>query len=151
MGSYITDNTLLKYIIRLPPELVRYIKQYLPIKTLKQLRRIHTHELPLNYRLCKELNYHLYKKYIGFNIDISITKMDIRKLQDKKKQNKSTVFNPFSSDYWTTLFTNDTSIDTEISRKEKYIDIYTERMNHYVEYYHQSTQDFHNYKIVETP
>ena len=85
MGSYITDNTLLKYVNRLPPELVRYIKQYIPIKTLKHLRRIHTHELPLNYRLCKELNYHLYKKYIGFNIDISITKMDIRKLQDKKK------------------------------------------------------------------
>ena len=84
-----SDDRVMRYVNRMPPELIRYIKQYLPISLLKKVRRIRKSEIPLNYRLCKELNYHLYKKYIGFNIDISITKMDIRKLQDKKKQNKS--------------------------------------------------------------
>ena len=148
MNTY-REDTLIKYIGMLPPELVRYIKQYLPITLLKKLRRIHDIEFPLNYRLCKEMNDYFYQKYIGFNMDISSIKMNIKRLQTKKIQNKSTVFNPFSVNFWTTEFTNDTSIDNEISRQEKNIELFQIIMNYYQDYYNHNVIQLRNYNIID--
>ena len=65
-----SEERAIRYVNRMPPELIRYIKQYLPITLLKKVRRIHENEFPLNYRLCTDLNNYFYKKYIGIDITI---------------------------------------------------------------------------------
>ena len=65
-----SEDRAMRYVNRMPPELIRYIKQYLPISLLKKVRKIRKNEIPLNYRLCIDLNDYFYKKYIGFDITI---------------------------------------------------------------------------------
>ena len=41
-----SEERAIRYVNRMPPELIRYIKQYLPITLLKKVRRIHENEFP---------------------------------------------------------------------------------------------------------
>jgi hypothetical protein len=142
--------SLIQYINRLPPELIRYTKPYLPISVLKTVRKIQKHELPVNYSLCKDLNDYFYKKYIGFDIDIKMSKLCISMLERKMKQNKCVTSNIFSSDFWQSPVTsNNVSFHTEIKEHENNIKIYTFLHHHYLEYYQQSIQQLDNYKILE--
>lgn len=138
------QHTLIQYTNRLPPELIRYIKDYLPISVLKTVRKIQKHELPVKYSLCKDLNDHFYKKYIGFDIDIKMCKRSISMLQHKKD-----FFNPFSFDFWQTPITNDILIHKETEAKQKCIHLYQWLLVHYQTYHNQSTIHLTNYKIFE--
>lgn len=144
-----SNDKVIRYVNRMPPELIRYIKQYIPISLLKKVRRIHTNELPLKYLLCKDLNDYFYKKYIGFDITIKACNWSISTLKRKELQNKSTSVNPFSYDYWKDVFTDTPSIKNQIVSKEKGIEMYQLFLEHYQEYYNQSTIHMINHKIIE--
>jgi len=142
--------TLIQYINRLPPELIRYTKQYLPVSVLKTVRKIEKHELPRNYCLCKDLNDYFYKKYIGYDIDIKMSKWCISMLERNMKQSKLPYVNIFSNDFWQLPVTpNYVSFHAEIEEHENNIKLYTFLYNHYLEYYQQTIHHLNNYKIIE--
>jgi len=143
-----SEDRIIRYVNRLPPELIRYIKQYLPISLLKKMRRIHKNEFPLNYRLCIDLNDYFYKKYIGFDITIKSCYWSISILKKKELQEKSKTVNPFTIDFWQDLFSDNLSIQNQIIAKEKSIKIYQSFMDHYKEYYDQSTIHLRNHNII---
>jgi hypothetical protein len=142
------DRAIMRYVNRMPLELIRYIKQYLPISLLKKVRKIHEYEFPLNYRLCIDLNDYFYKKYIGFDITIKSCYWSISILKKKELQEKSKTVNPFTIDFWQDLFSDNLSIQNQIITKEKSIKIYQSFMDHYKEYYDQSTIHLRNHNII---
>lgn len=144
-----SEERAIRYVNRMPPELIRYIKQYLPISLLKKVRRIHKNEFPLNYRLCTDLNDYFYKKYIGFDIMIKASHWSISILKKKELQEKCKTVNPFTIDFWQDVFTCTPSIKSQIVAKENCIQIYQSFMEHYREYYDQSVKQLHNYHIIE--
>ena len=144
-----SEERAIRYVNRMPPELIRYIKQYLPITLLKKVRRIHENEFPLNYRLCTDLNNYFYKKYIGFDITIKSIHLSISILKKKELQNKMKTVNPFTADFWQDVFTDTPSVKNQIVAKENCIQIYHFFMEHYREYYDQSVKHLHNYHIIE--
>ena len=144
-----SEDIAIRYVNRLPPELIRYIKQYLPISLLKNVRKIHENEFPLNYRLCKDLNDYFYKKYIGFTITIKASQWSISILQKKELQEKSKTVNPFTFDFWQDVFTYTPSIKSQITTKQNSIEIYQSFMDHYKEYYNQSSIHLRNNHIIE--
>ena len=143
-----SDDRVMRYVNRMPPELIRYIKQYLPISLLKKVRRIRKREIPLNYRLCRDLNDYFYKKYIGFDITIQACQWSITILKKKELQEKGKTVNPFTFDYWQGVFSDSPSIQNQIIAKEKSIKIYQSFMDHYKEYYDQSSIHLRNYKLI---
>ena len=143
-----SDDRVMRYVNRMPPELIRYIKQYLPISLLKKVRRIRKSEFPLNYRLCRNLNDYFYKKYIGFDITIKSCYWSISILKKKELQEKGKTVNPFTFDYWQDVFSDSPSIQNQIIAKEKSIKIYQSFMDHYKEYYDQSTIHLRNHKLI---
>ena len=143
-----SDDRVMSYVNRMPPELIRYIKQYLPISLLKKVRRIRKSEIPLNYRLCRNLNDYFYKKYIGFDITIKSCYWSISILKKKELQEKGKTVNPFTFDYWQDVFSDSPSIQNQIIAKEKSIKIYQSFMDHYKEYYDQSTIHLRNHKLI---
>ena len=142
------DRAIMRYVNRMPPELIRYIKQYFPISLLKKVRKIHEYEFPLNYRLCIDLNDYFYKKYIGFDITIKSCYWSISILKKKELQEKSKTVNPFTFDFWQDVFTGTPSIKNQIIAKEKSIEIYQSFMDHYKEYHNQSTIHLRNLKLI---
>jgi len=146
-----SNHKVIRYVNRLPPELVRYIKQYLPISLLKTVRRIHTNELPLKYCVCKDLNDYFYKKYIGFDIMIKSSHRSISILTRKEALEKSKIINPFTFDFWQDVFTDTHSIKSLIEANKHCIQIYQSFMDHYREYYEQSVTHLHDYRIIEIP
>lgn len=143
-----SEERAIRYVNRMPPELIRYIKQYLPISLLKKVRRIHENEFPLNYRLCTDLNDYFYKKYIGFDITIKSIHLSISILKKKELQEKCKTVNPFTADFWQDVFTGTPSINNQIVAKENCIQIYQSFMEHYKEYHNQSTIHLRNRKLI---
>lgn len=143
-----SEDRAIRYVNRMPPELIRYIKQYLPISLLKKVRRIRKSEIPLNYRLCRNLNDYFYKKYIGFDITIKSCYWSISILKKKELQEKMKTVNPFTIDFWQDVFSGSPSIQNQIIAKEKSIKIYQSFMDHYKEYYDQSTIHLRNHKLI---
>ena len=143
-----SEDRAIRYVNRMPPELIRYIKQYLPISLLKKVRRIRKSEFPLNYRLCRNLNDYFYKKYIGFDITIKSCYWSISILKKKELQEKCKTVNPFTIDFWQDVFSGSPSIQNQIIAKEKSIKIYQSFMDHYKEYYDQSTIHLRNHKLI---
>jgi len=143
------EDRLLKYINRLPTDLVRYTKAYLPMSLVRKVRKIHKNELPSNYRVCKDLNDYFYKKYIGYDVDIKNLQFNINLLKNKQVQNKRNIVNPFSLAFWKDPFTNDSYIHTEIEKKEKRIETFEIFMNYYFHCYFHSSVHQYKFKIVE--
>ena len=143
-----SEDRAMRYVNRMPPELIRYIKQYLPISLLKKVRKIRKNEIPLNYRLCIDLNDYFYKKYIGFDITIKSCYWSISILKKKEFQEKGKTVNPFTFDFWQDVFSDSPSIQNQIIAKEKSIKIYQSFMDHYKEYYDQSTIHLRNHKLI---
>ena len=144
-----SEERAIRYVNRMPPELIRYIKQYLPITLLKKVRRIHENEFPLNYRLCTDLNNYFYKKYIGIDITIKSIHLSISILKKKELQEKSKTVNPFTVDFWQDVFIDTSFVKNQIIVKENCIQIYQYFMEHYREYYDQSVKQLHDYHIIE--
>ena len=143
-----SEDRAIRYVNRMPPELIRYIKQYLPISLLKKVRKIRKNEIPLNYRLCIDLNDYFYKKYIGFDITIKASHWSISILKKKELQEKMKTVNPFTFDFWQDVFSGSPSIKSQIEAKENCIQIYQSFMDHYKEYYDQSIIHLRNYKLI---
>jgi|AntAceMinimDraft_6_1070360.scaffolds.fasta_scaffold47863_2 hypothetical protein len=145
----VDEDILLKYINKLPTDLVRYTKAYLPNSLVRKVRRIHKHELPSTYRVCKDLNVFFYKKYIGYDIDIKNLQINIHHLKNKQIHNKRNIVNPLSLTFWRDPFTNDSYIRNEIGKKEKRIETFGIFMDYYFHCYFQSTIHLYKFKIVE--
>lgn len=143
-----SDDKLLRYVRYLPQDLVRYTKPYLPISLVKQVRKIRKTELPLNYRICKDLNDYFYTKYIGCDVDIKYLQFSIDILKNKQLHSKGVV-NPFSLEFWQDPFTNNSNIHTEIAKKELLIDNLKTTMDYYYPIYCQSASHLNNFKILE--
>lgn len=143
-----SDDKVLRYVRYLPQDLVRYTRPYLPISLVKKVRKIRKAELPLNYRICKDLNDYFYTKYIGCDVDIKYLQFSIDILKNKQLQNKRVV-NPFSLDFWQDPFTNDSYIRRDIANKEDRIAKLKTMMNYYYPMYSQSTSHLNNFKIIE--
>jgi hypothetical protein len=142
-----SDDKVLRYVRYLPQDLVRYTRPYLPISLVKTVRKIRKTELPLNYRICKDLNDYFYMKYIGCDVDIKYLQFSIDVL--KNKHIHKTVVSPFSLNFWQDQMTNDSYIRTEIAKKEGLIDNLKTMMNYYYPMYYQSTSHLNNFKIIE--
>jgi hypothetical protein len=142
------DDTVLRYVRYLPQDLVRYTRPYLPISLVKKVRKIRKTELPLNYRICKDLNDYFYTKYIGCDVDIKYLQFSIDLLKTKHIYNKGVV-NPFSLEFWQDPFTNNSYIHAEIAKKELLIDNLKTTMDYYYPMYCQSTSHLNNFKIIE--
>lgn len=143
-----SDDKVLRYVRYLPQDLVRYTRPYLPVSLVKKVRKIRKTELPLNYRICKDLNDYFYMKYIGCDVDIKYLQFSIDILKNKQLQNKRAV-NPFSLDFWRYPFTNDSYIRNDIANKEDRIAKLKTMMNYYYPMYCQSTSHLNNFKIIE--
>jgi len=64
-----SDLEILNYVNRLPIELVRYIKSYLPISILKKCRKIKLYELPVKFSIFKDITDHFHFKKMSNDID----------------------------------------------------------------------------------
>jgi hypothetical protein len=140
------QHTIINRINILPAEMKRYIKSYLPISVLKTVRKIQPHEIPMSYRICKDVHDHFYKKYIGYDVDISSCKWRISMIRCKMRQNKylfciSDFCKPFDCDNMTFM--------KSIKEYETDIQLYTFLREHFFQYYQQSTIHLNNYKIIE--
>lgn len=133
----------------LPTELICYTKPYKLMTFHNPHRRLHQHELPLNYRLCKDLNDFFYKKYMGYVIDIKYLQFSIRVWKDKLAQSKRHVSNPFSLPYWREPHMKSDSIHSTIMLKRQEIENLTVLMKHYFPMYYQSTYQLEQFNIVE--
>ena len=142
-----SDDKVLRYVRYLPQDLVRYTRPYLPISLVRKVRKIRKTELPLNYRICKDLNDYFYTKYIGCDVDIKYLQFSIDVL--KNKQLHKSVVSPFSLNFWQDPLTNDSYIRTEIAKKEGLINNLKTMMNYYYPMYCQSTSHLNNFKIIE--
>jgi hypothetical protein len=143
-----SDDKVLRYVRYLPQDLVRYTRPYLPISLVKKVRKIRKTELPLNYRICKDLNDYFYMKYIGCDVDIKYLQFSIDVLKNKLLQNKRIV-HPFSLDCLLYPFASDSYIRREIAKKEDNIANLNTMMNYYYPMYCQSTSHLNNFKIIE--
>lgn len=142
-----SDEKVLRYVRYLPQDLVRYTRPFLPISLIKQVRKIRKTELPLNYRICKDLNDYFYTKYIGCDVDIKYLQFSIDVLKNKQLHKRPV--SPFSLNFWQDPLTNDSYIRTEIAKKESLIDNLKTMMNYYYPMYYQSTSHLNNFKIIE--
>jgi hypothetical protein len=143
-----SDDKVLRYVRYLPQDLVRYTRPYLPISIVKKVRKIRKTELPLNYRICKDLNDYFYMKYIGCDVDIKYLQFSIDVLKNKHIQSKRVV-NSFSLDFLLDPLANDSFVRTEIAKKEDDIANLNTLMNYYYPMYYQSTTHLNNFKILE--
>ena len=94
------------------------------------------------------MNEYFYKKYIGFDITIKSCYWSISILKKKELQEKSKTVNPFTFDFWQDVFSDSPSIQNQIITKEKCIKIYQSFMDHYKEYYNQSSIHLRNHNII---
>ena len=143
-----SDDNVLRYVRYLPQDLVRYTRPYLPISLVKKVRKIRKTELPLNYRICKDLNDYFYMKYIGCDVDIKYLQFNIELVKNKHLETKR-LFNPLSLDCLLDPFASISYIRNDIANKEDRIAKLKTMMNYYYPMYCQSTSHLNNFKIIE--
>jgi len=132
----------------LPYELKDIIKAYLPIYAVKNCRKIKKDELPVNYLVCKELNDHFYKKYLGYEVDINYKKHRIDLLKNRYIANKDKYFNPYCFDAWKAMYYNSVTIKNDIWETESRINEYKIFRDYYYEnHYKSSCQHLDNFKL----
>ena len=143
------DEYVIININYLPIELIRYTKPHVSKYIVKSVRKLRTHELPINYRICKGLNDFFYKKYIGYDIDIKQLERSIALLTQNRIHCKKEIINPLSLNFWQDPSITDACIHREIENKKQRIEILKIFMAHYYPIYCQSTTHLEKFKIVE--
>ena len=137
-----SEIILLKTVNRLPPELRRIINSFLPISTLKLVRKIHPNEIPFIYILMKDMNNYFYNKYIGYEMDINtfcvVISIIERRINKQKKENDYYIHSPNSNE----------SLRQDIEQIQTKIIVLTDLYNKYKQHYSASLQQLHNYKII---
>ena len=143
-----SDLEILNYVNLLPIELVRYIKSYLPISILKKCRKIKLYELPLNYRIFKDICDHFYLKKISNEIDHKAMKQHLKvlKIQYCQKQN---IYNSIISvSSWFKDIKDCVNITSQIQTIERAIDTYNLSEKILNEEYYTSIIHLNNFKII---
>ena len=139
---------ILNKINLLPPELVRYIKSYLPISILKTCRKIKSYELPLNYRIFKDITDYFYLKKMSHEIDhkAMIQHLQILKIQYSQKLN---IYNSIISvSSWSKDIKECVHITSQIQQIERIIDTYNLSEKVVNEEYYTSIIHLNNFKII---
>jgi len=143
-----SDLAILQKINRLPFELIDIIKSYLPISILKKCRKIKLYELPVKYRIFKDITDHFHFKKMSNDIDHNAMKqhLNILKIQYCQKLN---IYNSIISvSSWFKDIKDNVNIISQIQQTERTIDTYilTEKILN--EEYYTSIIHLNNFKII---
>ena len=111
-------------------------------------KNLYQHQLPLGYKISKDLNDHFYKKYIGYDIDIKFSKWQISMIERKIHQNKCRTLD-INDFYGHSFNTSSTSFHKKIQEQKKDIEVNIFLRKHFLKHYQQSTQQLDNYNIIE--
>ena len=142
------SDKLLNYIDRLPYELVDIIKTYIPINIIKYTRKINYNELPIKYRILKEImNYYDYKK-MGYEIDNSAYEQHLKILKIQKFQKLNIYNSTISIPSWFSDIKDNVNIIKQISNLEKLIDENKKNIDFSNEKYNTSRIHLKNFKII---
>lgn len=82
------EERLLKRIRKLPFELINIIKNFLPIHTIKLLRKIKKHEIPEEYILLQKLRDYYYDKYLYYGSFKDLHEINIMQYKNYIELNK---------------------------------------------------------------
>ena len=143
-----SDLAILQKINTLPFELIDIIKSYLPISILKKCRKIKLYELPVKYRIFKDITDHFHFKKMSNDIDHNAMKqhLNILKIQYCQKLN---IYNSIISvSSWFKDIKDNVNIISQIQQTERTIDTYilTEKILN--EEYYTSIIHLNNFKII---
>ena len=143
-----SDLAILQKINRLPFELIDIIKSYLHISILKKCRKIKLYELPVKYRIFKDITDHFHFKKMSNDIDHNAMKqhLNILKIQYCQKLN---IYNSIISvSSWFKDIKDNVNIISQIQQTERTIDTYilTEKILN--EEYYTSIIHLNNFKII---
>lgn len=142
------SDKLLNYIDRLPYELVDIIKTYIPINIIKYTRKINYNELPIKYRILKEImNYYDYKK-MGYEIDNSAYEQHLKILKIQKFQKLNIYNSTISIPSWFSDIKDNVNIIKQITNLEKLIDENKKNIDFSNEKYNTSRIHLKNFKII---
>jgi len=142
------SDKLLNYIDRLPYELVDIIKTYIPINIIKYTRKINYNELPIKYRILKEIiNYYDCKK-MGYEIDNSAYEQHLKILKIQKFQKLNIYNSTISIPSWFSDIKDNVNIIKQISNLEKLIDENKKNIDFSNEKYNTSRIHLKNFKII---
>jgi hypothetical protein len=142
-----SDN-LLNYIERLPYELVDIIKTYIPTNIIKYTRKINYNELPIKYKVLKEImNYYDYKK-MGYDIDNSAYEQHLKILKIQNFQKLNIYNSTISIPSWFSDIKDNVNIMKQISNLEKLIDENKKNIDFSNEKYNTSRIHLKNFKII---
>lgn len=142
------SDKLLNYIDRLPYELVDIIKTYIPINIIKYTRKINYNELPIKYKVLKEImNYYDYKK-MGYEIDNSAYEQHLKILKKQKFQKLNIYNSTISIPSWFSDIKDNVNIIKQISNLEKLIDENKKNIDFSNEKYNTSRIHLKNFKII---
>jgi hypothetical protein len=143
-----SDLEILNYVNRLPIELVRYIKSYLPISILKKCRKIKLYELPVKFRIFKDITDHFHLKKMSNDIDHNamIQHLKVLKIQYCQKLN---IYNSIISvSSWFKDIKDNVKIISQIQQIERAIDTYNLSEKVVNEEYYTSIIHLNNFKII---
>jgi hypothetical protein len=143
-----SDLAILQKINRLPFELIDIIKSYLPISILKKCRKIKLYELPVKYRIFKDITDHFHFKKMSNDIDHNAMKqhLNILKIQYRQKLN---IYNSIISvSSWFKDIKDNVNIISQIQQTERTIDTYILSEKILNEEYYTSIIHLNNFKII---
>ena len=143
-----SDLAILQKINRLPFELIDIIKSYLPISILKKCRKIKLYELPVKYRIFKDITDHFHFKKMSNDIDHNAMKqhLNILKIQYCQKLN---IYNSIISvSSWFKDIKDNVNIISQIQQTERTIDTYILTEKFLNEEYYTSIIHLNNFKII---
>lgn len=142
-----SDLAILQKINTLPFELIDIIKSYLPISILKKCRKIKLYELPVKYRIFKDITDHFHFKKMSNDIDHNAMKqhLNILKIQYCQKLN---IYNSIISvSSWFKDIKDNVNIISQIQQTERTIDTYILSEKILNEEYYTSIIHLNNFKI----
>ena len=143
-----SDLAILQKINRLPFELIDIIKSYLPISILKKCRKIKLYELPVKYKIFKDITDHFHFKKMSNDIDHNAMKqhLNILKIQYCQKLN---IYNSIISvSSWFKDIKDNVNIISQIQQTERTIDTYILSERILNEEYYTSIIHLNNFKII---
>jgi hypothetical protein len=142
------DLAILNRINLLSPEIVICIKSYLPISILKKCRKIKLHELPLKYKIFKNITNHFHFKKISNDINHNGMKQHLKllKIQYCRKLN---IYNSvISVSSWHKDIKDNIKIFSQIQKTEHIIDTYIHTEKILNEEFYNSIIHLNNFKII---
>ena len=143
-----SDLAILQKINRLPFELMDIIKSYLPISILKKCRKIKLYELPVKYRIFKDISDHFHFKKMSNDIDHNAMKQHLKVLQIQYCQKHNIYNSIISVSSWFKDIKECVHITSQIQQIERIIDTYNLSEKVVNEEYYTSIFHLNNFKII---